>query len=264
MVSTAPAVKFGIDAFSGAPVELWPTSFAGDVQAVIRAVYRQVLGNAHVMESERLTSLESQLCDRSISVREFVRGVAKSPMYRARFFESSGPYRFVELNFKHLLGRAPNDQAELSAHVQRYINDGFDAEIDSYIDSVEYQESFGESTVPYYRGIQSQVGQKQSAYNRMFSVFRGPAESDSAATASRLVGAIAGNTAPAIKAPASGGRLSPATEKRFKIVVTGAKFDCQRRRRSTTEYIVSASKMTPQIQRINRSSGKIVSITEIN
>jgi phycoerythrin-associated linker protein len=259
MVSTAPAVKFGIDAFSGSPVELWSISSAEEVQGVIRAVYRQVLGNAHVMESERLVSLESQLCDRSISVREFVRGVAKSANYRARFFESAAPYRFVELNFKHLLGRAPADQAEISEHIQRCINEGYDAEIDSYIDSAEYQSAFGDNSVPYYRGIQSQMGQKQVAFNRMFSVFRGPAQSDSSVKASQLVYAIATNSTSEIKASKS----IATTEKKFKIVVKGSKFDCNRRRRSTTEYIVSGSKMTPQIQRINRSSGTIVSITEI-
>jgi phycoerythrin-associated linker protein len=60
------------------------------------------------------------------------------------------------------------------------------------------------------------------------------------------------------------GGYKDATEKMFKIVVKGSKFDSKRRRRSTSEYIVSGSSMTPQIQRINRSSGTIVSITEIN
>ena len=54
------------------PVELWPTSSPDDVQAVIRAVYKYVLGNPHVMESERLEVAESQLRDRTMSVREFV------------------------------------------------------------------------------------------------------------------------------------------------------------------------------------------------
>ncbi|WP_442923240.1 phycobilisome rod-core linker polypeptide [Microcoleus sp. A6-C5] len=59
-----------------APVELWSTSNADDTQAVIRAVYKQVLGNPHVMESERLTVPESQLCDGAMTVREFVRAGA--------------------------------------------------------------------------------------------------------------------------------------------------------------------------------------------
>lgn len=248
-----------------APVELWPTSSSDDQQAVIRAVYKQVLGNPHVMESERLTVAESQLCDGGMSVREFVRAVAKSDFYRSRYFESCAPYRFVELNFKHLLGRAPLDQAELSQHICTCIEKGYDAEIDSYLDSQEYQDKFGENTVPYYVGAKSQVGQKQVGYNRTLSLYQGYAGVDSAFTASRLVDFVAGNSGNKITLPTTGGRISAykdATEKMFKILVKGAKFDSPRRL-SNTEYLVSGAKMTPQIQRIHRAGGKIVSITEV-
>lgn len=241
-------------------VELWENSSADEIGTVIRAVYKQVLGNAHVMESERLISAESQLCDRSITVREFVRAVAKSDMYRARFFETAAPYRFVELNFKHLLGRAPQDQAEVSEHIRRCNEAGYDAEIDSYIDSGEYSDAFGENIVPFYRGNSSQVGQKQVAYNRIFGIVRGAAETSKAAKDSKLVYSVATNSSIKIKPSTNGAR---STEKRFKILVTGSKFDSPRRR-STTEYLVSATKMTPTIQRINRTSGKIVSIEEIS
>ncbi|MGK7872840.1 MAG: phycobilisome rod-core linker polypeptide [Xenococcaceae cyanobacterium] len=250
----------------GGPVEVWSTSTPGEKAAVIRAVYKQVLGNPHVMESERLVNAESQFCEGRLTVREFVRAVAKSDFYRSRYFESCAPYRFVELNFKHLLGRAPVDQAELSVHIRLCIEQGYDAEIDSYIDSDEYQEKFGEDTVPYYQGATSQVGQKQVAYNRTLSLFRGPAEIDSGIKGSRLVEIVATNSTCKIKPPMSGGRLGgykDATEKTFKILVKGSKFDSPRRR-STTEYIVSGSKMTPQIQRINRTGARIVSITEIS
>ncbi len=241
-----------------APTELRSTSSLEEVEAVIRAAYKQVLGNAHLMESERLTTAESQLCDRRITVRDFVRAIAKSDLYRERFFESSSPYRFVELNFKHLLGRAPADQAEISEHIRRYAESGYDTEIDSYLDSIEYNNAFGENIVPYYRGASTQVGQKQVAYNHMFDLVRGFAETSKAAKDSRLVSAIATNSPSKIKSTSG----VPATEKRFKILVAGAKFDAPRHR-SNTEYIVSASKMTPQIQRIHRTGGKIVSITEI-
>lgn len=242
-------------------LELWPTSDQGEIQTIIRAVYKQVLGNPHVMESERLVTAESQLCDRSITVREFVRAVAKSDFYRARYFESCAPYRFVELNFLHLLGRAPQDQRELSEHIVRCVAEGYDSEIDSYIDSSEYQAAFGENIVPYYRGKNSEANPKQVGYNRMFALDRGPAQVDSAIQSSQLVYAVATNSANAIN-PSSATVIGSGTEKRFKIVVSGSKFDSPRRI-SVTEYIVSASKMTPQIQRINRTSGKIVSITEI-
>ncbi|NJK69749.1 MAG: photosystem I reaction center subunit XII [Microcoleus sp. CSU_2_2] len=243
--------------------ELWPTSGLDEIQAVIRAVYKQVLGNPHVMESERLVSAESQLSDRTISVREFVRLVAKSDFYSTRYFQKCAPYRFVELNFLHLLGRAPQDQTEISEHIIRCIEQGYAAEIDSYIDSDEYQSAFGENVVPYYRGRSSETNTKQVGYNRMSALDRGFAQIDSAVKASQLVYAVATNSANAIKPATSRGGAYVATEKMFKIVVTGSKFD-RPRRRSTTTYIVQGNHMTPQIQRINRTSGTIVSITEIS
>ncbi|MBW4660409.1 MAG: phycobilisome rod-core linker polypeptide [Drouetiella hepatica Uher 2000/2452] len=246
---------------SPAIIELWSGSDLEEFQTVIRAVYKQVLGNPHVMESERLVTAESQLCDRSISVREFVRAVAKSDFYRSRYFESCAPYRFVELNFLHLLGRAPQDQREVSEHIVRCVAEGYEAEIDSYIDSDEYQAAFGENVVPYSRGKSSEGNAKQIGYNRIFAIDRGPAQIDSAVQASQLVYAVATNSSTAIK-PSTATVIGSGTEKRFKIVVAGSKFDGPRRV-SATEYIVSASKMTPQIQRINRTSGKIISITEI-
>ena len=244
-----------------APAEVRANGTADDKAIAIRAVYKQVLGNPHVMESERLVSAESQFCDGSISLREFVRAVAKSDFYRARYFETCAPYRFVELNFKHLLGRAPVDQAELSEHIRRCVEEGYDAEIDSYIDSVEYSEKFGENT-----GAKSTVGKKQVNYNRTLSLLQGVAGVDSADKSSRLVDSVATNSTIAAKTPSTGGRLSPyqdATAKKFKIVVKGSKFDSPRRV-STTEYIVPGDRMTPQIQRIHRTGAKIVSITEVN
>lgn len=242
-------------------LELWPVSGSEDVQTIIRAVYKQVLGNPHVMDSERLTTAESQLADRSITVRDFVRAVAKSDFYRDRYFHSCAPYRFVELNFLHLLGRAPQDQREVSEHIVRCVAEGYDAEIDSYLDTDEYQSAFGENIVPYYRGKMSEANPKQLGYNRIFALDRGPAQVDSSVKASQLVGAIAGNFANVIK-PSTSTVIGSGTEKRFKILVSGSKFDSPRRL-STTEYLVPASKMTPQIQRIQRTGAKIVSITEI-
>jgi phycoerythrin-associated linker protein len=248
-----------------APVELRPSRSPDEVAAVIRAVYKQVLGNPHVMESERLTTAESQLANGDLTVREFIRAVAKSDFYRRRYFESCAPYRFVELNFKHLLGRAPTDQAELSQHIRLCVEQGYEAEIDSYLDSEEYQAKFGENIVPYYQGAKTQVGQKNVGYNRTLSLYQGYAGVDSAFTAARLVAEVATNSATKVSVPGTGGRLGAykdATEKTFKILVKGSKFDSPRRV-STTEYIVPGDRMTPQIQRIHRAGGTIVSITEV-
>ena len=81
-------------------LEFIPGSDENDIETIIRGVYKQVLGNAHLMESERLISLESQVKGGEISVREFVRQVAYSQLYRSLFFETCHRYRSIELNFK--------------------------------------------------------------------------------------------------------------------------------------------------------------------
>ena len=243
-------------------LEMWQGGGQEDLETIVRAVYRQVLGNPHLMEGDRLIDAESQLCNGDITVRDFVRAVAKSALYSTRYFESCAPYRFIELNFKHLLGRAPSDQTEIAEHIRICIEEGYDAEIDSYIDSDEYQSNFGDHVVPYYRTT-SEVGQKQVGYNNIMSLLRGDAELDCASTASRLVAAVGGNSAPANDPTAKGGRIAgaDATDKTFKIVVTGA--TSNNRRRVTSEYLVSSDNMTAQIQTINRTGRKIVSITEV-
>lgn len=244
------------------PLELWPTSTPDDVQAVIRAVYKHVLGNPHVMDSERLEIAESKLRERKMSVREFVRAVGKSSFYRDRYFERCAPYRFVELNFMHFLGRPPQSQSELSAHIVRCVESGYEAEIDSYLDSDEYQDAFGEDVVPFRRS-KTQSGQSQVTFNRMFSLDRGPSQLSSAAKSSQLVYAVATNSPNKIEQPSLNlGGTGEANKKMFKILVQGSKFDSPRRI-STTTYLVAGDNMTPQIQRINRTSGKIVSITEV-
>lgn len=160
------------------PVELWPGASESEVEVAIRAAYRQVLGNAHVMDSERLTIAESHLKSGAISVRNFVREVAQSPLYQSRFFDNNYRYRAIELNFKHLLGRAPESYEEMVAHSNLLDVGGFEAEIDSYIDSDEYQQAYGEDTVPFYRGYKTQSGKRMVGFTHIFKLLRGPSSSD--------------------------------------------------------------------------------------
>jgi len=60
-------------AFVSDAVELGSNATEDGLQVVIRAAYRQVLGNAHLMESQRLTSAESLLRNGDITGRDFVR-----------------------------------------------------------------------------------------------------------------------------------------------------------------------------------------------
>ena len=85
------------------------------LERVIIAAYRQVFGNLPPTENQRETSLEARLLNGEITVRDFVNGLAKSDFYKANFFHAVGAQRGIELNFKHLLGRAPLNQTEVQA-----------------------------------------------------------------------------------------------------------------------------------------------------
>jgi phycocyanin-associated rod linker protein len=205
---TQEAGRLGVSAFYETdPVELRPNWTPEEAQIAIDAVYRQVLGNAHLMASERLTGAESLLCNGSITVRDFVRLVAKSELYKEKFLYNSFQTRVIELNFKHLLGRAPYSEAEVIEHLDRYQNEGFGVDIDSYIDSDEYIQNFGDNIVPYYRGFSTQTNQTMAAFPRMFQLYRGYATSDKsglAGKASRLAGDLAANKVSTVIAPSGG------------------------------------------------------------
>ncbi len=160
-------------------VELRPGFSESDFQGVLQAIYKQVFGNTYVLESDRPVDAESLLRYGSVSVREFVRLLGQSDLYRVRFFECAYNDRFIELNFKHFLGRAPYNQQEIAFHFNLYCSKGYAAEIDSYLDSSEYQEAFGESIVPYYRGFKYQVNQSAAAFPRMLKLYGGDAGTDS-------------------------------------------------------------------------------------
>ncbi len=181
MAVTTEASRLGTEAFTDvAPVEIRQRPTADEIELAISAVYRQLLGNDYLMKSQRLISAESLLRNGKITVRDFVRQVAKSELYKEKFFYNNFQTRTIELNCKHLLGRAPYDESEVVFHLDMYQSQGYDADIDSFIDSEEYEANFGENIVPYYRGFKTQTGQKTVGFNRMFQLYRGYANSDRA------------------------------------------------------------------------------------
>lgn len=235
------------------------------------------------MKSERLISAESLLRDGNISVREFVRSVAKSELYKTKFFYNNFQTRFIELNYKHLLGRAPYDESEVVFHLDLYHEKGYDAEIDSYIDSVEYQTNFGDNIVPYYRGFATQPGQKTVGFNRMFQLYRGYANSDRAqigGSVSRLARELASNKASTIVGPSGSnenwsfraskdvapqkslGNAVGKGDRVYRIEVTSLRGPgYPKLRRSSTAFIVPYERLSEKMQQIQRQGGKIVSVT---
>lgn len=268
MAGLIEAGRLGIKPFEeSALVELRSKRTEEEVQAAIRAAYRQVLGNEYLMEKERLTSAESLLRQGQISVREFVRLIAQSELYRKKFFYSNSQTRFIELNYKHLLGRAPYDESEIAYHTDLYNSQGYEAEIDSYIKSSEYQENFGDNIVPYYRGFQTQVGQKNVGFNRIFQLYRGYANSDRAQNQkqSRLTWEVARNTAnPISKASGSQALAGLAGGERGQLyrlrVMQAASSLSPVVRRSTIELLVPYEQLSTKLQQLNRQGNKVISI----
>ncbi len=152
---------------------------------VIRAAYRQVFGNAHIMDTEKDSKLESQLRLGQISVADFIRSLAKSDRYKTLFWDKYPNATFIELNFKHLLGRAPESYEEIKEHGKILSEGGFDAEIDSYFESDEYYQTFGDNIVPYTRGYNTEVGRNAVGFTHAFPLIGVACSSDKSFTTSK-------------------------------------------------------------------------------
>ena len=127
------------------------------LNSAISAAYKQAFGNVGLTDSQRLSSLESSLRDGRITTRDFMAGLVKSELYKQKFFFAVSPMRGVELAVKHLLGRPPVSQEEVSAAIKMIADQGFDAFVDDLVRSEEYLETFGTDTVPYLRAFKSEA-----------------------------------------------------------------------------------------------------------
>ncbi|HEY9847583.1 MAG TPA: phycobilisome rod-core linker polypeptide, partial [Candidatus Caenarcaniphilales bacterium] len=79
------------------------TSAGSEIQDLIWAAYRQVFSEHVTLKSSRQLALESQLRNQAITVRDFIRGLAKSERFYRLVVESNNNYRLVELSLKRLL-----------------------------------------------------------------------------------------------------------------------------------------------------------------
>ena len=271
MASLKEAGKLGIRPFEEMePVELRPHWTQEDVKSVIRAAYRQVLGNEYLMQSEHLVGPESLLLNGNITVRDFVRAIAQSELYREKFLYPNFHVRFIELNYKHLLGRAPYDQSEISHHLDLYTSQGYEAEIASYLDSWEYQQSFGDHVVPYHRDFQvDHPGSRSIGFSRLMHLYGGYANSDRSQGQKqpKLTWEVARNAATPINAPTSSslaGAVGGSRGDVYRIrVLKAATPNSTVVRRSMTEVVVAYDQLTTKLQQLNRAGNKVISVTAV-
>ena len=121
-------------------------------QAVIRAVYTQVLGNSGY-EGEQLSSAEARLENGDLSLRDFIRAVARSKAFQRRYWNGLYITKAIEVMHRRLLGRPTFGRWEIDAYFDTAARHGFYGLVDALIDSQEYSEAFGDDTVPFERFI---------------------------------------------------------------------------------------------------------------
>lgn len=224
---------------------------------VIKQAYRQVFGNRHLMELDINNSIEALFFNGDLTVQGLVTALAQSGTYKKLFLETNSPYKFVELNFKHLLGRPPHDQKELMQHVRLLQDEGFEAEIASYTYSEEYLAAFGVDQVPYNRASTTMKGGRTIAYARANRIDAGYAGYDGADREPRLLESLCSAKSPVIKERKSVGNAKALSISWASRRQVGAN------RRVMQKSVVNQASMSATIKGILAQGGRILSISKV-
>jgi phycobilisome core-membrane linker protein len=155
-ITDGQSVEVGVGTTRRKPARIFrltPGATAGETASVINAIYCQVMDvfSGQVPGEFRRSDLDSKLRNGEISVREFVRSLASSEIYRKRFYSPYPNTKVIEFLFRHLLGRAPATQAEIRQYNQILADKGLKAAVEAVTESAEYARYFGEDVVPYNR-----------------------------------------------------------------------------------------------------------------
>ena len=224
---------------------------------IINQAYKQVFGNKHMMELDKNPSIEALFMNGDLSVQGLVTAMAQSDTYKKLFLEPNNPYRFVELNFKHLLGRPPHNQEELMNHVRLLQEEGYEAEICSYTYSDEYYAAFGVDQVPYNRANESMTGGRTLNYTRANALDAGYAGYDNASKDSKLLKSLCMDSSPSNIERKGVGFSNKITISWTSNRQVGAN------RRVEQRSVVSQTSMSATIKTILSQGGKIISISKI-
>jgi phycobilisome core-membrane linker protein len=148
-----------------------PGLSASEKNATIKAAYRQIFERDITRAySQSISDLESKVKNNEISMREFVRRLGNSPLYRDQFFLPFINSRALELAFKHFLGRSPESREEIQKYFAIVSKGGLSALVDALVNSIEYSDYFGEETVPYQRGF-GQEAQTARNWGAQFDLY---------------------------------------------------------------------------------------------
>ncbi|HEY9647709.1 MAG TPA: phycobilisome rod-core linker polypeptide [Chroococcidiopsis sp.] len=136
------------------PITVNRRSSLEERQFALFQIYQQVLERQpYSYEHKLLAKPEKDFLSDKIGVRRFLKELGRSKVYLDSFYYSSSNLKFIELSFKHFMGRAPIDQEEVQHYCNVLMKGGVDKLITELLDSEEYRKVFGCFTVPYVRPV---------------------------------------------------------------------------------------------------------------
>jgi len=119
-------------------------------QAALYQIYAQVLERQpYASERRQLAKPEKDFLKDKIGVKRFLKALGHSEVYLNEFYYNSSNLKFLELCFKHFMGRAPKNHTEMIEYSNTLMRDGVYELITKMIDSEEYRKHFGCFTVPH-------------------------------------------------------------------------------------------------------------------
>lgn len=134
------------------PITVNRGSSLTDRKIALHQIYQQILERQpYACERTSLANAERDFLTNKIGVKRFVKELGQSAPYLNTFYTTTSNLKFLELCFKHFLGRAPQHHAEIRDHFDRLIHKGVKQLILDLVDSEEYLKAFGCFTVPYPR-----------------------------------------------------------------------------------------------------------------
>ncbi len=158
----------GVGSFSSPSSQGVSVKFSeSSAQKLITACYLQVFGR-DLYSGQRLTQDEIKLENGEITVREFIRRLAKSSVYIKLYWTPLYVMKAIEYLHRRLLGRPTYGRNETNKYFDISAKKGFYGVVDAIMDTEEYYMSFSEDTVPYERYVTA--AGYSARMNRMASI----------------------------------------------------------------------------------------------
>lgn len=138
------------DEFAVKEITVSPQSAGEERRLALQQIYAQVLERQpYSFERKQLAKIEAEFLRNKIGVKRFLRELGHSEVYLNEFYYNSSNPKFIELCFKHFIGRAPSDPEEMRRYCDTLMRHGVKAMITALLDSEEYSHHFGCFTVPH-------------------------------------------------------------------------------------------------------------------